>query len=89
MLLRWKLNMYGLGDGEARALGLDVARLRLVIIVCSTVLTATSVSVSGMIGWVGLVIPHLARMITGPNYKTSSDGIDAHRQCPSCSWWTM
>lgn len=70
ILLRWKLNVLSFGEEEAKAMGLDTARLRLVVIVCSTLLTAASVSIGGMIGWVGLIIPHLARMIVGPNYKT-------------------
>ena len=69
MLLRWKLNVLSLGDEEAQALGLNTANLRLIIIVCSTLLTSASVAVCGMIGWIGLVIPHLTRMIVGPNHK--------------------
>ncbi len=69
LLLSWKLNVLSFGEEEAKALGIDTSRLRFVIIICSTLLTAASVSVCGMIGWVGLVIPHLARMLVGPNYK--------------------
>lgn len=68
-LLRWRLNVLSLGEDEARALGLDTARLRLVVILCSTLVTSATVAVSGMIGWIGLVIPHLARMVVGPNYR--------------------
>jgi iron complex transport system permease protein len=50
-------------------MGINPARLRFIIIMCASLVTAASVSVSGMIGWVGLVIPHLARMLVGNNYK--------------------
>jgi len=69
ILLRWKLNVLSFGEEEANALGVDTRKIRAVIIICSTLLTAASVSICGMIGWVGLIIPHLARMIVGPNYK--------------------
>lgn len=68
-LVRWKINVLSFGDEEARALGINTDRVRLIIIICSTMLTATVVSVSGQIGWVGLVIPHLARMLVGPDYR--------------------
>jgi iron complex transport system permease protein len=69
LLLRWRLNVLTMGDDEARTMGVNANRIRLVIIVCATFVTAASVSVSGMIGWVGLVIPHLARKLVGNNYK--------------------
>ena len=68
-LLRWRINVLTLGDEEARTMGINAAWLRLIMIVSATLVTAASVSVSGMIGWVGLVIPHLARMLVGNNYK--------------------
>jgi iron complex transport system permease protein len=68
-LMRWRINVLTLGDDEARTMGINSTRLRLCIIVCATLVTAASVSVSGMIGWVGLVIPHLARKLVGNNYK--------------------
>jgi len=67
--LRWKINLLTLGDDEARTLGINVERLRLIVIACSTLLTAAAVSVSGMIGWIGLVIPHFCRRLVGNNYK--------------------
>ncbi|MGB4505227.1 MAG: iron ABC transporter permease, partial [Syntrophaceticus sp.] len=67
-LMRWRLNVLSLGEEEATALGLDTKKLRLMVIVCSTLMTSASVSISGLIGWVGLVVPHLARMAVGPNY---------------------
>jgi iron complex transport system permease protein len=68
-LLRWRINVLTLGDEEARTMGINASRLRLIFIVCATLVTAASVSGSGMIGWVGLVIPHLSRMLVGNNYK--------------------
>jgi iron complex transport system permease protein len=67
--VRWRLNVLAFGDEEARSMGIDTTRLRLVVIVCSTLLTSAAVSVAGMVGWVGLVIPHLARMVVGPDCR--------------------
>ena len=67
-LLRWRINVLSLGDEEARALGIDAARLRIVVIAAATLITASAVSISGVIGWVGLIMPHMARMLVGPNY---------------------
>jgi len=69
LLLRWRVNVLTLGDEEARTMGINAGRLRTVVIFCATLITAASVAVSGMIGWVGLVIPHLARRMTGNNYQ--------------------
>ena len=68
-LLRWKINILTLGDDEAKTMGINVKWIRVAVILSSTLITAASVSVSGMIGWVGLVIPHLARRIVGNNYS--------------------
>ena len=68
-LLRWRINILTLGDDEARTIGVNTNLVRLSVIVCSTLITAASVSVSGMIGWVGLVIPHLSRKVIGNNYR--------------------
>lgn len=68
-LVRWRLNVLALGDEEARALGVEAGRLKLWVVIAATVTTACAVSISGIIGWVGLVIPHLARMIYGPDYR--------------------
>ena len=67
-LLRWRINVLSLGDEEARALGIDAARLRIVVIAAATLITASAVSISGVIGWVGLIMPHMARMLVGPNF---------------------
>jgi len=63
------LNILALGEEEARTLGVNTKVLRGVVISMATVLTAFAVSLCGMIGWVGLVIPHLARLFVGPNFK--------------------
>lgn len=67
--LRWRINILTLGDEEARTMGVNAPRLRFIVIVCATLVTASAVSVSGVIGWVGLVIPHLARRLVGNNYR--------------------
>lgn len=64
-LLRWKLNLLSLDSDEARSLGINVKKLRIGVILLSTLITATTVSVCGIIGWIGLIIPHLARMVIG------------------------
>lgn len=69
LALRWRLNILSLPDQEAQSLGVNVNRERLVIIVISTLLTAAAVCLSGTIGWVGLVIPHLSRMLVGNDHK--------------------
>ena len=68
-LLRWQLNVITMGDDEARAMGVNAPRVRLWIVICSTLVTASAVSVSGMIGWVGLVIPHMLRRVVGSDYR--------------------
>ena len=69
MALRWKLNILSFGEDEARALGIDVKKIRLICIICATLLTASVVSIAGEIGWVGLMIPHLVHFMVGPNNK--------------------
>ena len=68
-LRRWSLNALAFGDEEAISLGVDVKRVRLEVIAAATLMTASAVAISGVIGMVGLVVPHLVRMVTGPNYK--------------------
>ena len=67
--LKWRMNLLTVGEEEAQAMGINTRALRLVVIVCATLLTASSVAISGMIGWVGLVIPHFCRMIFGYDYR--------------------
>ncbi|WP_128152445.1 iron ABC transporter permease [Apibacter raozihei] len=68
-LVSWKLNILSLGEEEAQTLGINTSRLRLVVIYCASLLTASIVSVAGLIGWIGLIIPHMTRFITGPNHR--------------------
>ena len=68
-LFSWRINLMVFEDEEARSMGLDVKKYRVLFIVCATLLTTASVAVSGVIGWVGLIIPHIARLLVGPNYK--------------------
>lgn len=65
----WKLNVLSFGDEEACAMGVKTRSTRLLVIFASTLITSASVAVAGIVGWIGLVIPHLARAIVGPNYK--------------------
>ena len=67
--LRWRLNTLAFGEEEAESLGVNVAALRVTCIACATLLTASSVAISGVIGWVGLIMPHLVRFIAGPNNR--------------------
>ncbi len=68
-LLRWRINILTLGDEEARTIGINTKTLRIIIIIAATLITAACVAVSGVIGWIGLVIPHMARKIVGDNYS--------------------
>jgi iron complex transport system permease protein len=65
----WKIGVLSLGDDEARSLGVDVGRLRAVVIGGATLMTAAVVAISGVIGWIGLMMPHIARMMVGPNFN--------------------
>jgi len=67
-LLRWRMNVMTLGDEEAQSLGVDVQRIRFVVVAAATLMTAAAVSVSGIIGWIGLLIPHFARLLVGPDF---------------------
>lgn len=68
VLLRWRIDLLALSEDEARSLGLDVTKLRLMVIVCATLVTASAVALAGVIGWVGLVIPHAARLLVGASF---------------------
>ena len=70
LLLRWRLNTLAFGDAEAEALGVNVRVLRAVLVLCSTLLTASVVAIAGVVGWVGLIIPHAVRFLTGPDNRT-------------------
>jgi iron complex transport system permease protein len=69
LALRWRINLLALPDDEARALGQDVRRLRLIVIVAATLMTAASVAICGIIGWVGLVVPHAVRLLIGAEFS--------------------
>lgn len=69
LFLRWRINVLTLGEEQARCIGVNTKGVRLIVVLCATLITAASVSVSGMIGWVGLVIPHFARMLVGSDYR--------------------
>ncbi len=69
MLVRWRVNVLSLGEEEALSLGVNVGLIRAMVVVCATMLTSLSISLCGQVGWVGLVVPHIARMLAGPNYK--------------------
>ena len=69
ILLRWRINLLTVGEEEALSMGIDTTRLRFVVIVCATLLTSISVAISGVIGWIGLVIPHFCRMLFGYDYR--------------------
>ncbi len=67
--LRWKLNLLSLDEEEARSLGINVVTIRRIIIVVSTIITAVTVSLCGVIGWIGLIIPHIGRMLVGTDHR--------------------
>jgi iron complex transport system permease protein len=69
VLERWSIGVLSLGDDEARSLGVDVRSLRAVVIAAATLMTASVVAISGVIGWIGLMMPHIARMLVGPNFS--------------------
>jgi iron complex transport system permease protein len=64
----WRINLLALSEDEARALGVRTRWLRAAVIACATLATAAAVAVSGIVGWVGLVVPHMARLIVGPDF---------------------
>ena len=68
-LLRWRINLLSLDDEEARALGVETGRIRFIVIAAATLMTSAAVAVSGVIGWIGLVIPHFARLLVGPGFS--------------------
>jgi iron complex transport system permease protein len=68
VLLRWRVNVLALGDEEAKSLGIHPGKMRTILIVAATLMTAAAVAVSGVIGWIGLIIPHMARLLVGPNF---------------------
>ncbi|TAK40922.1 MAG: iron ABC transporter permease [Betaproteobacteria bacterium] len=69
LLLRWRMNLLALDDDEARSLGVPVSALRLAVVCAATLMTAACVAISGVIGWVGLLVPHAARLLVGPEFS--------------------
>lgn len=69
LLLRWRANLLSLSDEEGAALGVNVVRLRATLIAAATLGTAAAVSLAGIVGWVGLVVPHIARLLVGPEFS--------------------
>src|SRR5215831_515613 len=67
-LLRWRIDVMTLGEEEATALGVDTRVVRIIVIAAATLMTSSAVAASGIIGWVGLVVPHLARLVVGPAF---------------------
>lgn len=67
--LRWRINILTMGDDEASTMGVDARRLRIVVLLAATLVTAASISVTGLVGWVGLIIPHLCRLVVGTDYR--------------------
>jgi iron complex transport system permease protein len=68
-LLRWRMNLLSLPDDEARSLGVNTRQLRTIVVCAATLMTAASVAISGIIGWVGLLVPHAARLLIGPDFS--------------------
>lgn len=68
VLLRWRVDVLAMGDEEARALGINVPRVRLLLIAAATLITSAVVAYAGVVGWVGLIVPHFARMLVGPGF---------------------
>lgn len=66
--LRWRIGLLSLGDDEARSLGVNPVRLRVVVVAGATLMTSAAVAMAGVIGWVGLMVPHMMRMLTGPRF---------------------
>ena len=69
LLLRWRINLLAMGDEQARILGVEAGKLRAVVVLLATLIAASTVAISGIIGWVGLVIPHFARILVGPDFR--------------------
>ena len=68
LALRWRMNVMSLPDEEARALGVPTGALRIAIVAAATLVTSASVATAGIIGWIGLVVPHVARTLAGPDF---------------------
>lgn len=69
LALAWRLNILSFGEVEAKTLGMNTTRIRGIVIVCASCLTASTVCISGTIGWIGLIIPHLSRILVGSDHR--------------------
>lgn len=69
LAVRWQLNVVSFGEEQARSLGVNVTAVKWTVIFCATLLTSVSVALCGVVGWVGLVIPHLVRVAGGANFR--------------------
>lgn len=69
VVLRWRLNILSFDDEEAQGMGIDAPRTRLIMLCCTTIITSASVAIGGIIGWVGLIIPNIARIVIGANFR--------------------
>ena len=68
MLLRHRMNVMSLSENEARSMGVNTTRIRWVVVIGATLVTSAGVAMAGVIGWVGLVVPHMARFLVGPSF---------------------
>jgi len=69
LFLRWQLNIFSLGEKEAAALGVETEKIKLIVIIFSTIMVAAATAAAGQVSWIGLVIPHISRFIFGSKYK--------------------
>ena len=69
LVFSWKMNILSFCDEEAKSMGINTNRIRVTIVICASLITASVVCVSGLIGWIGLIIPHFARFLVGPNHR--------------------
>ncbi len=69
ILSGWKLNVLSFGEDEAKTLGIHTTRLRMLVITAATLITASVIALCGLVGWIGLVVPHIARMLGGPDHR--------------------
>lgn len=69
LMVRWRINLLSMGEEDARSLGINTEALKAVIILSATIATASAVCISGIIGWIGIMIPHIGRLIVGPDHK--------------------
>ncbi len=69
LLMRWRFNVLAMGEEEAQSLGVNVGQMRIIIVLSCTLISASAVCLSGIVGWVGLVIPHISRLLVGPDHR--------------------